>query len=178
MDREVVFVKKWLVILSMLLLTGCGKEHFETIGDEFTPLPAEPQAVISLCELPQQTPVYSADGGVLQFCDGYTLFQQVLPSGDLQQTLKQITGYPSDQLQVFTRQQEGCQRYDFVWTCAGEGGDMVCRGSILDDGAYHYAITVMAQEDHSGELTAVWNEIFTSFRITPAPDGTDPEIPQ
>ena len=57
------------------------------------------------------------------------------------------------------------KRYDCVWTAAGEGEDQVGRACILDDGSFHYVVSVMAGQSRSGELQPVWQDIFDSFRL-------------
>ena len=66
--------------------------------------------------------------------------------------------------------QDGQDRYDFVWTAAGEDGLQLGRACILDDGNYHYALTTMAQEETSGQLREVMQDMFDSCRLL------DPEV--
>ena len=62
--------------------------------------------------------------------------------------------------------QAGAKRYVAVWTSAGEAGNQVGRCAILDDGSYHYVLSVMADEQDAGRLSeGVWKEIFASFRL-------------
>ena len=171
-------MKKWLVLALAVLLCGCAKAEYETMADEYTPLPPEQKArmVLSFAGDQEVASMEAGDQESICFCDGYTLTRQVLEAGDLDKTLRAVTGYARDQLSIMAQTQDGCKRYDFVWSCAGEGGDQVCRGSILDDGSYHYVVTAMASQEKAGELRATWNGIFSSFSLNtdPGPGRTEP----
>lgn len=171
-------MKKWLIVCLALLLSGCAKTEYETMADEYTPLPParQGQMVLSFSGDQEVSSLESDAQESLYFCDGFTLTKQTLEAGDLDKTLRSVTGYSRDQLSIMTFTQDGCKRYDFVWSCAGEGGDQICRGSILDDGSYHYVVTAMAPQDKAGQLRDSWNALFASFTVNtdPAPEHTEP----
>lgn len=167
---------KKLLIVGLCLcfcLWGCGAQEYETVADEYTPLapPRQAQVVLSLSQEAVDA-MHMEDALRISFCDGYWLTQQTFASGDLESTLRAVTGYSREKLNLITQTQAGCTRYDFVWSCAGEGGMELCRGSILDDGSYHYVVTAMAPEEKAGELTQTWNAIFGSFSIAQEPADT------
>ena len=163
-------MKKILVIcLLILLLAGCGSpKTFETVADNYTePVHAEawqilvrfpPEAALSVLESDDTA-------GKLYLCDGYALTVQTLEAGDLNRTLKEITGFSKDALMVIETAQGGQKRYDCAWTAAGEGGEQTCRAAVLDDGNYNYVITVMADCENAGALQEAWKGIFDSFTI-------------
>lgn len=162
-------MKKWVWILTAaLLLTGCAaKETMETVADVYEELPDSPAAQM-VCELPEDAVVSAmeVDGkGELYFCDGYTVTLQTLHAGDLDATLREVTGFSREKLTVMETTQDGGKRYDCVWSCAGEGGDQVGRAAILDDGSYHYVLAVMAPEENAGALTDTWQALLDSFRL-------------
>ncbi len=169
-------MKKWWALLLALLLCGCGATDYETIADDYTPLPPGQQAqvVISFTGDQEVSALEAEAQESIYFCDGFTLTKQTLEAGDLDKTLRTVTGYSREKLSLMTQTQNGCRRYDFVWSCAGEGGDQVCRGSILDDGSYHYVVTTMTSEDMAGELQDTWDALFSSFTLNtdPALSGT------
>lgn len=109
------------------------------------------------------------DGGKLYLCDGYTLMIQTLSAGDLDRTLREVTGFPKDQLTVMETEEMDIRRYNCVWSAAAEEGEQVARAMILDDGCYHYAVTVMADFASAGELAQTWNSLLGSVTLT----GTD-----
>ena len=99
-------------------------------------------------------------------CDDYMLSMQTLAGGDLNRTLKQITGYDKTQLTVLQTRAGDAEKYSCVWTAAGEGGDQVGRAVILDDGNYHYCVTVMADAAAAGELIPVWQELLATVSLS------------
>ena len=167
-------MKKVLTVLMIAaLLCGCGaQETFETVEDL---IPVEPvvspqQFYISLPE-EAVSPTFSDDGSAeLYVCSGYTISKQITQSGDLERTLKELTGKTGEDLQIIKTQTDTCNRYDFVWTAAGEDGLQLGRACILDDGNFHYAVSVMAEEEVSGELQPTLQDMFASCKLL------DPEI--
>lgn len=161
--------KLCLVVASLLLLAGCAgrsKMTFETITDnDISPVAAETPRQISV-ELPQNAAmltIRSEDAGTQYLCDDYSVYVQTLPSGDLDRTLRQVTGYGADALTLVETRQEQMKRYDFVWTSAGEGGDQSCRGAILDDGNYHYVLTSIAGAAQGEQARSAWEKMFHGF---------------
>lgn len=160
-------MKKLCICFVLLLLTGCSQpEDFETMADTYEEpeiLPAESIWV----QLPEEAAVNTVqtDGAQLYLCDGYTLELQTLPAGNMQATLRSVTGYEPDRLTVMERRQGELDRYECVWVAAGEGGDQVGRTAILDDGRYHYVLTLMTDAQLAGELAETWQVILDSFDL-------------
>lgn len=153
------------MILCALALAGCGAEQtFETVADvQAAPVMAQEQ--ILFLDLPEEAAVQtleSEDQGTLYLCDGYTLTVQTMEAGDLQKTLQSVTGFSKEQLQLLQTQTQWGDRYDCVWTAAGEGEDQVCRLAVLDDGAYHYCLTAMAGASQMDRLSDTWDDLFRS----------------
>ena len=92
--------------------------------------------------------------------------QALVIRGDLEKTVNELCGYSADTLQLLQSREGELKRIDWVWTCAGEGGDQVGRAMVLDDGSYHYCLTAMADADVVGTLEDQWNRVFTSFAIS------------
>lgn len=163
-------MKKLILALSvMFLLAGCGgQKTFESVSDENL----QP-AIASLQQLKLELPAEAAvpamesdDQGKLYLCDGYTLTVQTMEAGDLDRTLRQVTGFSQERLAVMKTEENGIKRIQCVWTAAGEGGDHIGRALILDDGNYHYTVTVMAQSALAGELTQQWQTILDSAMLS------------
>ena len=108
----------------------------------------------------------NAEAGKLYLCDGYTLSVQTMQAGDLDATMRSLTGFSREQLTVMETMKHGIKRYDCVWSAAGEGGDQVARSVILDDGNYHYAVTVMADFASAGDLAATWKSILNTVSLS------------
>ena len=162
-------MKKYVIFLLVsLVFSGCGAEDtFETIADEWVQSAAAPVAEICLT-LPEEAaaPVSETENGTLYQCDGYEILVQTLEAGDLDTTLRSVTGYSREDLTVIETRAGEIKRYDLVWSCLGEQGEQVGRGCILDDGNYHYVLTVLADADRSGEFESVWEEIFSSYSLS------------
>ena len=147
-----------------VLLCGCkAEETLETVSDEWmVPAMAQPREIS--VRLPENTvlPVMEQDGSKLYMGQDYEIMVETLVSGDLNDTIRTISGFEKDQLTVLQTQQAGADRYDFVWTTAGEGGERLGRAVILDDGNYHYCMTVLRDAEES---IVVWQDVFSSFAL-------------
>lgn len=165
---EGFLVKKCWILVCLLLLTGCSAaETFETVDDDvYLPAMAEVRE-ISL-ELPQEAAVQVMENDAhekIYLCGDYTLTVQTFQSGDLNRTVQSLCGYCADDLQLMQTRDGALKRTDWIWTCAGEGGDQIGRAMVLDDGSYHYCLTAMAQADAAGSLEEPWNRVFSSFTL-------------
>lgn len=150
-----------------LLLSGCAQPTFETVEDSYVQ-PVSVQARQMVLSLPEEAAALTAqsdEGGNIYFCDGYTVTVQVLEAGDLEENLRQTTGFGKDALCPIQTRTNGVDRYDWVWTSAGEGENQVCRGALLDDGVNHYVLTCMAGESQAGQAQEQWQQIFASFNL-------------
>lgn len=160
--------KCWFLLVITLFLWGCSaQETFETVSDvqDISAMAQMQQISITLPKDAAAASMENPNAGKLYLCDGYTLTVQTLDAGDLDKTLQQLTGYKREQLTVMETKQANAKRYESAWSAAGEGGDQVGRVVILDDGNYHYAVTVMADASGAGELTEVWQEILGSVAL-------------
>lgn len=157
------------VLIAALLLSGCAAQTtFETVAD-VADVPAMSQMRKLEITLPKEatTPtLFSEENGSLYLCDGYTISVQTMEGGDMDRTLRQLTGFAKADLTVMETELDGIKRCSCVWSAAGEGGDHVGRALVMDDGAYHYAVTVMAEFSKAGDLSAKWKELFDSVKLT------------
>ena len=162
-------MKKILAVLMMTaFLCGCAaQETFETVEDliPVQPVASPQQFYVSLPEETASPTLQEDDGGELYVCDGYTISKQVMDSGDMEKTVRYLTGKASEELQLMKTQKETYDRYDFVWTAAGEEGLHLGRACILDDGNFHYTLSVMAEEETAGELQTTLQEMFASCKL-------------
>ena len=154
--------KLWAVVALMILLVGCASQDtMETVSDE---------AVIAMAtvrnirvELPEETvmPVMETDTGEIYICRDFEVSLQTLPGGDLDRTVETLTGFGVEDVTVM---QTG-DRYDLIWSCAGELGTEVGRARILSDGGYHYCLTAQASEENAEECRAMLSGMFESFGL-------------
>lgn len=154
-------------ILVVLLLAGCAAEPvFEQVTDVYAgadPMPGTVQVMV-----PEKVTVLASAGeygGQLYFCDGYTLTVQTLTGGDLDRSFRQLTGYEREQLMVLQTSRDGTVCYNCAWSSAGEAGEQVGRLVLLDDGVYHYAVTVMAPADQAGALREEWDQVLNGVTL-------------
>ena len=159
-------MKKWLLLLLMTgLLAGCGAEDtFETVADELVqPVMLQPRFVC--VDLPGETalPVVENDNGRIYICNDYEIVLQTMASGDLEETMEIMSGLGAENMTVMETTSDGISRYEFVWAAAGEGGDQTGRGVILDDGNYHYCLSVLRFADLPEKTQINWEDVFSSF---------------
>ena len=159
--------KTVLVGLMALLLCGCrAEETVETVSDEWlAPVMASPREVSVSLPGEASVPAVESENGRLYLCEDYEVFIQTLDSGDLNATIRTVSGYEAEELTVMETNLDGISRYEFVWTSAGERGDRLGRGVILDDGDYHYVMTVLRDEGTTENSQVVWSEVFRSFSL-------------
>ena len=156
-----------LLILSALLC-GCGQgQTVETVTDtlETEPLP-EPREVS--VELPGEAAVPAMEDGGSRYylCKDYEISMDTRPSGDLRQTIRDLSGCDPETLTVLETAEPGAKRYDFVWTSAGEKGQRLGRAAVMDDGNYHYTLSVLRDADSTESLQVVWRQVFSSFHLS------------
>ncbi len=105
-------MKRWVWILLPVLLCGCGAEEtMETVADEWVvPVMAQPREV-SL-RLPEDLvmPVLETADRKLYLAEDYEIMLETMDSGDLDATIRSLTGYDSDRLTVIRTGQAGADR--------------------------------------------------------------------
>ncbi len=158
-------MKVWISVLVLAaLLTGCSSPVYETMGNvvhvgQQTRLPRT-----VLLEIPRDAAVLTASGtDLLYTCEGYTMSMQVLPAGDLAATVRSLSGFAPERLTILESRCGDHTRHDWVWVSAGEGGDVLCRAAVLDDGNYHYCLTVAGEDSATAQLSEAWNQLFATF---------------
>lgn len=158
--------KGCVLLLAVLLLTACGaQETVETVADDMAvPVMAEPREIsVDLPEDGEQTIVEGASGNLYLGSD-YSIAIETLDAGDLDRTIYDLTGFHKSDLTVITTESEGVKRYEFVWAAAGETGEQLGHGVILDDGNYHYCMSVLRPSD--AEVSQIiWEDVYHSFSL-------------
>lgn len=156
--------KFWIWAFLPLVFTGCAaQETFETIADEqVLPVMAQPREIS--VELPEEAavPVLENEEQQVYLCEDYEIIIETMASGDLTGTVRALSGYEKEQLTVLETQWQEVSRYEFVWAAAGEDGDRLGRAVILDDGNYHYCMTLLRDADSPMDP----EDIFASFTLT------------
>ena len=156
----------YLLLLS-LLLSGCGvKETYETVADvPVVPVMASPGEISVRLPEDALAPVLDTVGEQVYLCDGYEIIVEILESGDLTETIRALSGHDREDLTVMETFLDGVGRYEFVWACAGEEEDRIGRAVVLDDGDYHYCLSLVRDASTTEGSQIVWDDIFSSFTL-------------
>jgi hypothetical protein len=160
-----MFVKRWgCICLFVILLSGCkAEETLETVSDEWiVPVMAQPREVSVRMPEDLVLPVLEQEGRQLYMGPNYEIMLETMAAGDLQATIRNLSGYEQEQLTILETDQGEWNRYEFVWTAAGEQGHRLGRAVILDDGDYHYCMSVLRDAEES---LIVWQDVFQSFSL-------------
>ena len=159
--------KLWGIVWLCLLLAGCGgEETFETVADPVV-VPAAAPASQILIRLPEEAAALVLAAGERQIyeCGDYEILLETRPSGDFPETVRYLTGFDADALTVVQTRQGDYDRYEFVWSCAGEQGQRMGRGAVLDDGNRHYCLSVLWDTAMEAEAWGSWQQVFASFTL-------------
>lgn len=155
-----------LMVFAMLLLTGCAVQTFETV-DDLNDAEAMAKPATLLLDLPEEAaaPAMQGSSGTLYFCGDYDIMVEVMPSGNLSSTLQSLTGFGKEELDLVQTIRCGVDCYEGVWSAAGEAGDHVGRVLVLDDGSFHYCVSIMAMAEDAGQCAEEWNAILESIAL-------------
>ena len=155
------------VLLIALLLTGCAaRETYETVADaQAVPAMANPRDISVRLPEDAVAPVLDGEGEQVYLSDDYEIVVEILESGDLTETIRALSGYDRDHLTVMETYLDGVSRYEFVWACAGEMEDRIGRAVVLDDGDYHYCLSLVRDASTTEGSQIVWDDIFSSFTL-------------
>ena len=161
-------MKIWLVtVMVLVMLCGCGTQQtWETVADEWIqPVMVEKQQL--LVELPPEAAleVVESDAGTVYSCQDYDIYLETWASGDLNSNIRKLTGFDRADLTVMETVNPNWTRYDFVWVSASEEGEQMGRGVILDDGNFHYCLSVLGDADQSDRFRNIWQDIFASVSL-------------
>lgn len=160
-----MYVKRWgCICLLMILLGGCkAEETLETVSDEWIiPVMAQPREISVRMPEDLVLPVLEQEGRQLYMGPNYEIMLETMAAGDLQATIRNLSGYEQEQLTILETDQGEWNRYEFVWTAVGEQGHRLGRAVILDDGDYHYCMSVLRDAEES---LIVWQDVFQSFSL-------------
>jgi hypothetical protein len=158
-----------ILLILIVLFTGCHREEpMETVSDELLVPVLSPtyEIVVSIPEEATEAVISSQDDQRLYFCNGYTMEIQTLAGGDLEKTVKMISGYQAQDLTIVKTRTKGVKKAQWVWSSVGESGDQLGRAVVLDDGRYHYCVSVMSDASVSGQLEQEWETVFASVTLT------------
>lgn len=161
-------MKTVFLCLLVLCLCGCAAEPtFETVSDEqVAPVSAQIREMEFVLPMDAASPVLVSENAEIYLCGQYEISKQILPSGDLQATLRQVSGFDRDKLTMLETSQNDVTRYEFTWVSVSDAGDQVGRGCILDDGDYHYCLSVLGSAEAAAEYRGIWESMFASLTLS------------
>lgn len=154
----------WMGIGLIWLLTGCAaQDTFETIADEpeLAVMAAPAEVGITLPEEAAVSAMQSEDRQIY-LCDAYEIILETCSSGDLGRTIRSLSGFEREELTVMKTLDGTLDRYEFVWAAASGEGQRQGRAVILDDGNYHYCLSVLWNAD-TGPYD--WETLCGSFHL-------------
>ena len=152
-----------LLIVFAVLLCGCQNvSTFEVLEDVYyeQERAAPKEIVLSLSD---STTLIRNGNSRLYLCDGFDVTVETMYAGNVEQTMQTLTGFAPDALTMVQTSSHQMQRYECAWSSAGEGGVQVGRAVVLDDGSYHYCVTVTALAEQAGALYETWNTLLDSI---------------
>ena len=157
------------VILLAALLAGCGKtEVFETVHDDMVQsVSVHPREVFFDLAQEPVMPAMESDSGTLYLCGDFDVVVHTCQSGDLQNTVKEVSGFLPEELTLIQTENGDVDKYEFVWTSATDLGQQIGRATVLDDGNYHYILSATVDAELMEEYQEIWNGIFESFQLAP-----------
>ena len=162
-------MKKLCLILCMLFsMTGCSTQTFlETVMDVYVPNLQQDKAKVQF-DLPQDAAMLtsSGSGDCLYMGEGYEIVLETFHAGDLGETLSSVTGFDQKKLTILELPGADYHKYYTVWSTVGEYGDSVGKCMILDDGVYHYCLSVITDADYTQQLEEMTKNLFASYSAT------------
>ena len=162
-------MKKVIVWMFLLcFLSGCAAQPaLETVADAQVVQAVQTAPKQIFVELPEEVAVQTMEGssGRYYLCQDYEILIQTMAGGDLSRTIREISGFEKDNLTIMHTNPAGMDRYDFVWAANAEQGEQVGRAVIVDDGSYHYVMTVLHDAADTENTQIVWRTVFETFTV-------------
>lgn len=155
-----------LLICMLVLFTGCAAPVFETVDDQNDVQAAAVPATL-LIELPDEAAAPAMNGpyGTLYFCDDYEIMIETVAAGNLDGTLQALTGFGREKINPVSTVRCGVPCYEGAWSAAGEAGDQVGRILVLDDGKFHYCVSVIGAAKEASSFAEDWQQLLDSVSL-------------
>ena len=156
-----------LLLCAVLLLCGCAVQTFEVVDDpNDVQVSAVPATVLINLPDAAAAPAMQGLSGTLYFCDEYEIMVETLAAGNLDATLQTLTGFTGKEMNMMQTVRCGVPCYEGAWSAAGETGDQVGRILVLDDGKFHYCISVMTGAKDASACIEDWQLLLDSVSLT------------
>lgn len=154
-----------MLLIAAMLLCGCVAQPVYE-GLDGINLDADAPVMKNIhIDVPKDASIQTVRGDDrrIYFCEGYEIMVETLSGGDLDKSLRSLTGFAKEDLTVVSTRLDGLTAYSCAWTSVGENGEQIGRLTIYDDGAYHYCVSVTAPAEKALKLQPVFRALFDSF---------------
>lgn len=162
-------MKKWVLlvmVVALMTLCACSAEDFEPMLDVYGPSDHAQPAKIQI-DLPEDAvlSVMAGDTGTLYYGENYEVCVETYPSGNISDTLKKITGRQLSDLTVLEVPVEEGKSYRCGWSVTDGEGERIGQCVVIDDGRFHYCLSVLADAESAGQLRPVIESVLNSYRF-------------
>lgn len=160
-----------VVCLLAAALCACQAEvQWETVNDEVIEAsgPAEEPYVI-IFGIPEDAGLepLSEDCRRLYVQDNgdYEILSDVVTAPNLDEALRQVSGFGEDEIDVVETRRFGLPAYRFAWASASDEGNFLSQASLVADGNYYYALIFTVREEAGTAYDACAEAVFSSFGL-------------
>ena len=157
------------LFLAALLLSGCGAEPvYETIGNVWEndePVFAPAGMEFAVPEDAHMEVVEGSSGEKIYRIGDWELWTGTYSAGDLSATMEEITGLESGNLTVISRRVGAYDCHETAWTTTGEDGTWVARTAVIEEGGYHYALSMMVPQEDADQLGSFFSQVLASVNL-------------
>lgn len=163
--------KMTLVVLMLLLLTGCSQPVWETVDDAYQDVPAASwleNTYTIVTALPQDVTLLERTEGwcVYSNADGSIEVEtRTFPASDFAAAAKMISGYDAQKLNVLQTERFGLPEYQFAWVTQTECGQRLCRADLVLDETDCYAVICSTLEEVGDVYAEDIRQVISAFGL-------------
>ncbi len=160
-----------VLCLAAALLAGCQAEvQWETVDDEIVEVsaPAEEPYII-IFGVPEDADLepLSEEGRKLyvQTDGAYEILSDVVTAPNLDEALRQVSGFGEGEIDVVETRRFGLPAYRFAWASVSDEGSYLSQASLVADGNYYYALIFSVREEEGTAYDDCAEAVFASFGL-------------
>jgi len=157
--------------LTAALLAGCQAEvQWETVDDTVIEASApaeEPYVIIFGVPTDADLAPMSEEGRKLYVQEegDYEILSDVITAPNLDQALRQVSGFGEGEIDVVETRRFGLPAYRFAWASASDEGNYLSQASLVADGNYYYALIFSVHEEEGTAYDDCAEAVFDSFGL-------------
>jgi len=166
--------KKVSVLLLLVLIAtlwGCRSDTvWETVDDGvlYASAPIEEPYIITY-GIPNDAsmdPLSVRNRSLYVGKDGeYEILSDVITAANLDEALRQVSGFGEDELDVLETTRFGLPEYRFAWASSSDEGELVSQASLVEDGGYYYALVFTVRQGLGSKYDDCAEAVFASFGL-------------